>query len=54
MSHSAQIIDFSLFRKRRQAQQLGRLMWAMYAQQAGIALQPGNEGLASSKPPRQA
>ena len=54
MSHSAHIVDLSLYRKRKHAQQLGRMMWAMYAHQAGIAIQPGSEGLASPKTPRQA
>lgn len=54
MSHSAQIIDLGLFRKRKHAQQLGRLMWAMYAHQAGIVTKPGSDGLASPKTPRQA
>ncbi|MHC6225075.1 hypothetical protein ACYU03_09955 [Pseudomonas sp. X10] len=54
MSHAENVVDFVQFRKRKQAQQLGRLMWAMYAQQAGLAAQQWREALASAKAPRQA
>ncbi len=54
MSHAANIVDFTLYRKRKQAQQAGRLLWAMYAQQAGFAAQPGSVAASASKTPRQA
>ncbi len=54
MSHTATVIDFTLHRKRKHAQQTGRLLWAMYAQQAGFAAQPGSVALSASKAPRQA
>ena len=54
MSHAANIVDFTLYRKRKQAQQAGRLLWAMYAQQAGFAAQPGSVAVSASKAPRQA
>ncbi|MFF7710554.1 hypothetical protein [Pseudomonas sp. NPDC007930] len=37
MHATAQIIDFVRYRQRRQAQQNAKLMWAMYAAQAGLA-----------------
>lgn len=54
MSHTATVVDFTLYRKRKQAQHLGRLLWAMYAQQAGFAAQPGSVAISASKAPRQA
>ena len=54
MSHTATVVDFTLYRKRKQAQHLGRLLWAMYAQQAGLAAQPGSVAICASKAPRQA
>ncbi len=54
MSHTATVVDFTLYRKRRQAQQTGRLLWAMYAQQAGFAAQPGSVATCAPKAPRQA
>ncbi len=54
MSHADNVIDFALFRKRKQAQQLGRLMWALYAQQAGLAAQQWAQACATAKTPRQA
>ncbi|MGG5289428.1 hypothetical protein [Pseudomonas shirazensis] len=51
MSPASNIIDFNLYRKRKQAQQIGRLMWALYAQQSGLAAQPhGNTHIASNAP----
>lgn len=38
MSQAATVIDFTLHRKRKLAQQRGRLLWAMYVQQAGLAV----------------
>jgi len=54
MSQAANIVDFTLYRKRKQAQHLGRLLWAMYAQQAGFAAQSGSVAAVASKAPRQA
>ncbi|WP_167654070.1 hypothetical protein [Pseudomonas putida] len=54
MSHAATILDFTLHRKRKLAQQQGRLLWAMYAQQAGFAASPESVAITSSKTPRQA
>ncbi|MFD2645466.1 hypothetical protein [Pseudomonas japonica] len=54
MSQAATVIDFTLHRKRKQAQQQGRLLWAMYAQQAGFAGQPGSVATSATKTPRQA
>jgi len=54
MSQAATVIDFTLHRKRKLAQQQGRLLWAMYAQQAGLAVQPGSVAIAASKAPRLA
>lgn len=38
MSISANIIDFTLHRKRRQARAAAQLMWAMYAARAGLSV----------------
>lgn len=54
MSQAATVIDFTLHRKRKQAQQQGRLLWAMYAQQAGFAAQPESVTPSVSKAPRLA
>ena len=54
MTHADNVIDFALFRKRKQAQQMGRLMWAFYSQQAGLAAQPWAQASATPKTPRQA
>ncbi|MGE8323892.1 MAG: hypothetical protein ACN6OX_12530 [Pseudomonas sp.] len=54
MSQAATVIDFSLHRKRKLAQHQGRLLWAMYAQLAGFAVQSGSVALAVAKSPRQA
>ncbi len=54
MSHAANVIDFTLLRKRKLVQQQGRLLWAMYAQQAGLAVQPRSVAIAAAKAPRQA
>ena len=35
MNPTANLIDFVAYRKRRQAQQLARAMWEMYARSAG-------------------
>lgn len=35
--HDANVIDFTLHRKRRQARAAGELMWAMYAARANMA-----------------
>ena len=37
MSISANVIDFTLHRKRRQARAAAQLMWAMYAARAGLS-----------------
>ncbi|MGY4533124.1 hypothetical protein ACVW0Y_002254 [Pseudomonas sp. TE3786] len=37
MQSTDNVIDFALFRKRKQAQQLARVMWEMYARNAGYA-----------------
>ncbi|MBC3338541.1 MULTISPECIES: hypothetical protein [Pseudomonas] len=37
MSISANVIDFTLHRKRRQARAAAELMWAMYAARAGLS-----------------
>lgn len=37
MKPTDNVIDFALFRKRKQAQQLARVMWEMYARNAGFA-----------------
>lgn len=54
MTPSDNVIDFALFRKRKQAQQMGRLMWAFYSQQAGLAAQPWAQACVTANPPRQA
>lgn len=54
MSQAASVIDFTLYRKRKQAQQQGRLLWAMYTQQAGLAAQPAISARPTAKAPRQA
>lgn len=54
MSPASNIIDFNLYRKRKQAQQIGRLMWALYAQQAGLAAQPDGNTRITSNTPRMA
>jgi len=54
MSQAATVIDFTLHRKRKQAQQQGRLLWAMYARQAGFAAQPESVAPSASKAPRLA
>jgi len=54
MSQTATVIDFTLYHKRKQAQQKGRLLWAMYAQHAGLAGQPASLASAAPKSPRQA
>jgi hypothetical protein len=51
---AATVIDFTLHRKRKQAQQQGRLLWAMYAQQAGFATQPASVAATAAKAPRHA
>ena len=38
MQTTANVIDFTLHRKRRQARAAAELMWAMYAARAGIAV----------------
>ncbi|WP_019409065.1 hypothetical protein [Pseudomonas psychrophila] len=38
MSVSANVIDFTLYRKRRQARAAAELMWTTYAARAGIAV----------------
>jgi len=40
MKPTDNVIDFALFRKRKQAQHLARIMWDMYARNAGFAAQP--------------
>ncbi|PTQ69164.1 hypothetical protein C8K61_109183 [Pseudomonas sp. GV071] len=37
MKPTDNVIDFALHRKRKQAQQLARVMWEMYARNAGYA-----------------
>lgn len=37
MNLTSNVIDFALFRKRKQAQQLARVMWEMYARNAGYS-----------------
>lgn len=54
MSHAANVIDFTLFRKRKQAQRLGRQLWAMYALQASLAAQLCSQAHTAPKAPRQA
>lgn len=54
MSQAANVLDFTLHRKRKQAQQHGRLLWAMYAQQAGFATQPASVAPSATKAPRHA
>lgn len=54
MSQAAAVIDFTLYRKRKLAQQHGRLLWAMYAQQAGFVAQGGSVAPVASKAPRLA
>ena len=39
MTPVTNIVDLALHRKRRNAQQLGRALWALYAQNAGMAVQ---------------
>lgn len=39
MNTTSNVIDFALFRKRKQAQQLARIMWEMYARNAGYGAQ---------------
>ncbi|RMO89804.1 hypothetical protein ALQ33_03451 [Pseudomonas syringae pv. philadelphi] len=36
MSDSANVIDFNLYRKRRQARATAELMWAMYVARASV------------------
>ncbi len=38
MPISANVIDFTLHRKRRQARAAAELMWAMYAARAGLSV----------------
>jgi hypothetical protein len=38
MQASANVIDFTLHRKRRQARAAAELMWMMYAARAGLAV----------------
>ncbi|MGA9700243.1 hypothetical protein [Pseudomonas sp.] len=38
MQTAATVIDFTLYRKRRQARAAAELMWAMYAARAGLAV----------------
>lgn len=54
MSQAASITDFTLYRKRKLAQQQGRLLWAMYAQQAGFAMHAASVCIITSTAPRQA
>ncbi|MGJ3439431.1 hypothetical protein AAZU54_05470 [Pseudomonas sp. Je.1.5.c] len=54
MSQAATVINFSLYRKRKLAQQQGRLLWVMYAHQAGFAAHPASADLNTTKAPRQA
>ncbi|MNG84319.1 hypothetical protein D3C76_349320 [compost metagenome] len=54
MSQAATVIDFTLHRKRKLAQQQGRLLWAMYAHQAGFAEHPASVNLNTGKAPRLA
>ncbi|MDF0729289.1 hypothetical protein P0Y43_00935 [Pseudomonas entomophila] len=54
MPSALNVTDLTLYRKRKQAQHLGRLMWALYAQQAGFAAHPWREASQVAKPPRQA
>lgn len=54
MSQAATVIDFTLYRKRKLAQQQGRLLWALYAQRAGLPMLPGSFTAAASKAPRLA
>ena len=37
MHHSDNVVDFTLFRKRRQATAAAQLMWAMYTTRAGLS-----------------
>ncbi|WP_200868051.1 hypothetical protein N027_11545 [Pseudomonas syringae USA007] len=37
MSDSANVIDFNLYRKRRQARAAAELMWAMYVARASVS-----------------
>jgi hypothetical protein len=37
MHPSDNVVDFTLFRKRRQARIAAELMWAMYASRAGLS-----------------
>ncbi|WP_194165734.1 hypothetical protein [Pseudomonas syringae] len=37
MSDSANVIDFNLYRKRRQARATAELMWAMYVARASVS-----------------
>jgi len=38
MTVATNIVDLALHRKRRNAQQLGRVLWALYAQNVGLAV----------------
>lgn len=49
MPASATVIDLNSYRKRRQARAMAELMWAMYANRAGLASFTVNPASASSE-----
>lgn len=52
MRATENVIDFTLYRKRRQARAAAELMWTMYAVSAGLAtftVQSGNNGSSDTR-----
>lgn len=54
MTRATNIVDLALHRKRRNAQQMGRALWALYALQAGLTLQPLMQPSPTLEAPRHA
>lgn len=54
MPPTEHVVDLAHYRKRKQAQQAGRLMWALYAQQAGVAAQQWAQAARQAREHRQA
>jgi len=54
MTAATNIVDLALHRKRRNAQQLGRALWALYAQNAGLAVHSALTSPTRAETPRHA
>ncbi|MGI4838017.1 MAG: hypothetical protein ACRYF9_10405 [Janthinobacterium lividum] len=54
MTRATNIVDLALHRKRRNAQQMGRALWALYEQRAGLATQAQPQPLHIGEAPRHA